>query len=90
RATTRAEGIEPISAEGVDPAAGVEGISGDIDMSDELLPITDDMLTVNDEIAEVAEEDEEDDESDNMWLWIGAGAAVVVLLGIVVYMIKKQ
>ena len=41
-------------------------------------------------IVEDYNDEEEEDEEHNMWVFIGAGAGIVVLIGIVIYLMKKQ
>ena len=73
------------------PTLGDEGQI--MPISEELLPISDDMLRGDEVylgIEPITDEVEEDDDDNNIWLWVGAGVAVVVIIAIIAVIMKKR
>ena len=59
----------------------------------EMLPISDYMLNGEEATpveVESTTEDYDEEKADNTWLFVGIGVGIIVLIGIVVFMMKKQ
>lgn len=92
---------QPIVPE-LEPGIGIEGISADIsgerpviidpETGEELsaTPRVVDIEPISDEIEPISAELEDEEDTDNTWLFVGAGIGILVLVGIVVFIMKKS